>query len=193
MRQKGTIPNSAANDHPFFMKKEKLKKQFEVLQQKRKQLIEIVASADAGLLNRSPAEGKWSILQILYHVRASEAGTLRYIEKKLSFSPDGLASSSFLSGAKLLLLEITLRSPLKFKAPKGLDVFPEKLALEEINADWDQSDKGFLQLIDRLDERQLGWQLFKHPIIGRLDMQQTIKFMISHFDHHARQIKRLTS
>ncbi|WP_339789735.1 DinB family protein [uncultured Imperialibacter sp.] len=175
------------------MKKEKLKKQFEVLREKRKQLFEIVAPVDAALLNQLPAEGKWSILQILYHVKASEAGTLRYIEKKLSFSPDGLPNSPFLSGAKLLLLEITLRSPLKFKAPKGLDVFPEKLALEEIKEDWDRSDEGFLNLIDRLDEHQFGWQLFKHPIIGRLDMQQTIKFMISHFDHHARQIKRLTS
>jgi hypothetical protein len=67
------------------------------------------------------------------------------------------------------------------------------LVLEEISADWDRSDEGFLKLIDRLDEHQFGWQLFKHPIIGRLNMRQTIKFMISHFDHHARQIKRLTS
>ena len=184
---------SVAYDHQFFMKKEKLKKQFEVLREKREQLFKIVTSVDAALLDRPPAEGKWSILQILYHVKASEAGTLRYIDKKLSFSPEGLPNSSFLSGAKLLLLEMTLRSPVKFKAPKGLDVFPERLVLEEIKADWDRSDEGFLQLIDRLEEHQLGWQLFKHPIIGRLDMQQTIKFMISHFDHHARQIKRLTS
>jgi hypothetical protein len=173
------------------MRKEKLKKQFEVLRGKRKQLLEIVAPVDVASLNRSPAEGKWSILQILYHVKASEVGTLRYIDKKLSFSPDGLPNASFLSGARLLLLEITLRSPLKFKAPKGLDVFPEKLLLEEINADWNRCDEGFLQLIDCLHEHQLGWQLFKHPIIGRLNMQQTIKFMVSHFDHHARQIKRL--
>lgn len=166
-------------------------KQFEGLREKRRELFKMVTSVDAALLNRSPADGKWSVLQILYHVKASEAGTLRYIDKKLSFSPDGLPNASFLSGAKLALLEITLRSPLKFKAPKGLDVFPEKLILEEIKADWDRSDEGFLQLIDRLEEHQLRWQFFKHPIIGRLNMQQTIKFMVSHFDHHARQIKRL--
>jgi hypothetical protein len=173
------------------MKKERVEKEFEILREKRRRLFVAIEGLSAEALAKQPIEGKWSILQILYHLLAAERGTLQYINKKLSFSPDGLPKASLFSGFKLLALRLILASPLKFKAPKGLDVFPEQLDIQEIRREWDLVDSGFSALNERLSDEQLEWQLFKHPIIGRISMLQTAQFMISHLDHHVRQIERL--
>ena len=39
-------------------------------------------------LNYSPGDGKWSVLQIMNHLKLSEQLAHRYIVKKLSFSPE---------------------------------------------------------------------------------------------------------
>ena len=175
------------------MKKTELLQRIDELKLLKKELFEMMAEASPEQLQKRPAPGKWSPLQILIHMQMVEQGTLSYIQKKLSFSASGLPNATLLSSAKVVLLRLVLRSPIKFKAPLGLDAVPENPSLESIQESWKRTDDGFRELVNSLEERQLSWQLFKHPIIGRLGMKDTLRFMKSHFTHHARQIRALLS
>lgn len=138
------------------------------------------------LLRRPPS--KWHALELLQHLYMSEAGTASYIRKKLSYSPEGLPSTVAVSWLKTRLLKVLLITPVKFKAPAGLDRFPDELSLEKINDDWALLRLKFKELIEELSEDQLKWQLFKHPIIGRINMADTVGFIGAHYFHHKRQI-----
>ncbi len=77
------------------------------------------------------------------------------------------------------------------KAPAGLDVFPEELELEKIDADWSGTRVEFQQLVEQLSESQLKWLLFKHPFVGRINMADTVGFLNEHYRHHKRQVDKL--
>ncbi len=171
--------------------KEEVYKLHRSLERKRAELWKLVDASSKAILEKSPAPSKWNTLQILHHVQKSEEATLQYIVKKLSYSPEGLPAATYLSHLKVLLLRFVLWSPIKFKAPKGLDQVPANPDIEGLKQSWQLNFDEFSALIERLSEKELRYQLFKHPIIGRVDMKDTLKFMISHFDHHERQIKRL--
>lgn len=175
------------------MKKKELLKQLDELTRLRNELFDLVAGAGAGKVQVNPAKGKWSALQILHHMHQVEQGTLRYIQKKLSFSKGGLPNATLLSSLKVVLLRLVLRSPLKFKAPPGLGDVPADPSFEQIQESWKRTHDEFRTLISGLEENKLSWQLFKHPFIGRLNMKDTLRFMKSHFTHHARQIRLLVS
>lgn len=138
-------------------------------------------------------ESKWHVLEILYHCYLSEAGTLKYIKKKLQYSPEGLQESVLISRIKAILLWGVLNSPLKVKAPAGLDIFPEELVVEKIDDEWTCIRVEFQKLIEELSENQLKWLLFKHPFVGRINMPDTVRFVRAHYVHHKRQILRLIS
>ena len=168
-------------------------KKLEDLETDRNELILWLSQRDKAELTYRPHAYRWNVLEILYHLLLSEAGTLRYIRKKLQYSPNGLPDAGMFSHMKTVVLEWMLTTPVKFKAPAGLDKFPEEPILEKIDADWSASRLEFKKMIEELSEKQLKWQLFKHPIIGRIDMEDTLKFLSAHYHHHKKQIKKLIS
>lgn len=175
------------------MSKPQLIKKLENLEADRNELFLWLNQHGAEGLTYRPHKYKWNVLEILCHLLLSEAGTLRYIRKKLQYAPNGLPDAGRFSHFKTIVLEWVLKTPIKIKAPAGLDNFPEEPLLEKIDADWSASRLEFKKMIEELSEKQLKWQLFKHPIIGRIDMEDTVKFLSAHYHHHKKQIKRQIS
>lgn len=163
------------------------------MEEDRHRLFRQLNKVDQRQLTGRSQPAKWCVLEILHHCYLSEAGTLRYMKKKLQYSPDGLPQSTMISRLKTLLLQAALQSPLKMRAPAGLDVFPEELVLEKIDGEWSLIRVEFQQLIEQLSETQLKWLLFKHPFIGRINMADTVRFVNAHYMHHKKQITRLVS
>ena len=163
------------------------------LETDRNELFLWLSRHDKEELAYRPGEDRWNVLEILCHLLLSEEGTLRYIRKKLQYSPNGLPDAGMFSHIKTIILEWVLKSPVKIKAPAGLDRFPEEPLLEKIDADWSASRLEFKKMVEELSEKQLKWQLFKHPIIGRIGIEDTVKFLSAHYYHHKKQINRLIS
>ena len=130
-------------------------------------LLKALAPLDNATLNLKPDADTWSILQIVMHVTKSEAGTLQYIKKKTQ-DPAALAMAGLVPWFRIAALIAGVRSPVKFKAPKGLADVPEtgdfqtaSLAWAEVREDWREYIEAFPEaLSDRL--------IFRHPFVGML-------------------------
>jgi len=150
-------------------------------------LNELAESGDERL-NRKPANGGWSAIQVVHHLILVEVNSLAYVRKKLSFNPE-LKRSGLGASLRMLLLRLSLLSPIKFKAPKsaGNESIPDEATLESsrqawagIRADWSDF---FAQMPADLADKAA----YRHPRAGRLDWLQMIEFLQAHFERHRRQ------
>ena len=102
----------------------------------------------------------------------------------------GTVGLSFRASFKLLKLIFFLG--LKFKAPKiVVDPIPENVDLQELKNKWLKSRDSFEILINNLDEEILKKGILRHPLAGRIDMNMTLNFLLSHFIHHKKIIHKL--
>jgi hypothetical protein len=88
-----------------------------------------------------------------------------------------------------LLLEFSIN------APKVTAEFPKKIILKELKKNWINSRSSFSKLIVELDQKNLSEKaIFRHPLMGRINLSLTLYFFEIHFNHHLKQInKRLNT
>ena len=143
-------------------------------------------------LHETPGPSRWSIAQILSHVRLSEELSLRYVRKKLSFDPV-LPDAGLWTDIRSFLLDLFLRSPIKIKAAQG--VRTENLATGiEWNAfknRWHDQRSDLATYLLALDPKWAGKEIYKHPLVGRITIPQMLRFFQGHFDRHERQIQKV--
>jgi hypothetical protein len=146
------------------------------------------------LLNRKPADGGWSAIQTLHHLILVEENSLAYLRKKLSFNPV-LEKPGLGSWARSILLGITLRSPLKFKAPKaaGNERLPEYATFPETMAQWQKIRTEWLEFFENMPAELLDKAVYNHPRAGRLSWLQMLDFIHTHFERHCDQARRAIS
>ena len=84
------------------------------------------------------------------------------------------------------------RSPLKRKAPKGVDEtnFPKNVSFSQIKEQWLAQRNELKTHLESLPTDLYNKQVYKHPFAGRLSLAGMLSFFDSHFDRHYRQIKR---
>lgn len=133
----------------------------------------------------------WSINEILYHVWLGEVSSEKYIRTKTQYRETLLKvkSSTYL---RMFLVKILLSLGFKVKGPQITQMFPEKIDLKELNNKWAISRQSFDSLISELKEKKLEDKaVFKHPLVGRLNIKLTLAFYKFHFKHHQKQINAL--
>ena len=70
--------------------------------------------------------------------------------------------------------------------------FPEKIDLQKINEQWGKSRKSFDELILELKEKKIDNKaIFKHGLLGRINLKLTLDFFDFHFKHHQKAINLL--
>ncbi len=167
----------------------KTKKLLQKLEAKLDQLHQELKPLSKEQLATQPAEGSWSVLNILEHLSLAEYHAQRYLEKKLSFKPE-LPKVDLSSKFRVLTLNTFNRSPFKIKAPKGVDVFQSELPLDDFIKQWKGQRKQLVSFLETLPEEVFDKQAYKHPLGGRLPISGMVSFFDSHFDRHRKQIKR---
>jgi len=133
---------------------------------------------------------KWSIAEIIYHVYLAEKLPCNFM---INFS---FERKNQVLGIKArirsLILNIVLDSKLKFKAPVNtIENFPEVIDPQELINKWDRSSREFLNYLENFDPEKIKNFVFKHPLAGKLNILQTLKFINSHMTHHQIQIERI--
>ncbi len=156
---------------------------------KWEQLKELLSYADDGLINKS-VDGKWSIGQICYHLYISESGTLQYIQKRIK---EGKVSKTtgFNNFFNNTLLAVALKMPLKYKAPKSVSEVPQSVDIKDLLHAWDEQNHSFRETIRNMPKSYADKEIFKHPVAGKFNIDQTVNFIIEHFEHHLPQIKSI--
>lgn len=132
----------------------------------------------------APIEGKWSILQHLYHCWLVERGVLAYIKLKTQ-APDALEQIRLLTRLRFFFFFTILKlGLLKVKAPKIVEVFPENMnrkdLFERLSKTREEADLFFIALSEATARKGI----FKHVFIGRLNKRLSQKFIKLHLEHH---------
>jgi len=160
------------------------------IEEQRKSLLLSLNNLSHNKLNeRRP--GKWSINQIIAHLITAENLSIRYLNKKI-LGIEEAEDSGLVEELKMLLLIVTQRLPLKFKAPKVVvDHTSKETDLNKLVGEWDKTREELRSLLDRMEDHHLKRKIYRHVAVGMLNIQHTLIFMKEHVAHHLPQIKYL--
>ncbi len=171
--------------HPSFQQT------FEQIEQQRANLIKRLQTLPTEVYHRSPAQGQWSISQVMTHLITAERLSLMYMKKKAQ-GIDQLPDAGLLASLRIMVLKVSQRFPLKFKAPKVVvENTPPAWSFEEMVTQWDTLRQELATFLNNIEERHVHRQVYKHPLAGRLDARQAMIFFQEHIIHHQPQINRL--
>ena len=167
-----------------------MKSRFETLDANKAELLTGIASLDPATLNRKPDAATWSILQVVAHLTKSETGILQYIKKKAQ-DPSALPKSGLMPWLRLGVLYAGIRSPFKFKAPRGTGDVPESGEFQAMSLAWAEVREDWRDFVEAFPEALRDRVIFRHPFVGLLGPTQVLFFMNEHLLNHARQIDRI--
>lgn len=169
--------------------RDRLIEKFDRLERMKADLLARIDGIDAARLQHSPAPGKWSAAQVMDHVCSAEGRSVEYIRKK-TLDPKSVPPAGFMCAVRTLLLQTALSSPFRFRAPEVVAQVPDSPPVDEVIARWASVRSDLRGLIETLPEDLLKRALFRHAVAGRMNMSQTLDFMLSHLKRHAGQIDR---
>ena len=167
-----------------------LKAGFEKMEVIKAIFLRSLASLDLETLNRKPDPASWTILQIIFHLTKSEGGTLQYIRKKTQ-DPGALPRAGFVPWFRIAALVVGIRSPFKFKAPKGIADVPETGEFQAASLAWAEVREDWREFIEAFPPALNDRTIFRHPFVGLLGPAQTMIFLNEHLGNHVRQIGRI--
>lgn len=165
---------------------------FSKLESRLIELFESLKDQPDHVLNKKPAEGKWSILQIMYHLILVEEASIAYCKKKLSFNPE-IKKGGIMTKLRMFALSSYVVMPIKAKAPGMVneDHMPEEMRFWEVVKKWKDIRKEAKDFLSSLPADMMKKEVYKHPVAGRLTLVQMINFWEGHFNRHRRQIKKI--
>ena len=156
----------------------------------RTRLLDSAASLSDADFSFSPQADRWSIGEILHHLRLTEESVVRVLQKladkaeKAGLGPD-LGTSSILHSIDRLNIESAVD-----KIVAGASIVPAKGIPARELLDGLAGSRGALmkalELCQRFDMTQMQ---FPHPVVGRLDAYQWVLFVAQHEERHRRQIE----
>jgi hypothetical protein len=163
----------------------------EKLELTRRQLVNELILLDDRVLHFRPANHKWSILQIIFHLNHSEKASIQYIFKK-SQGGASVPKATWVSFFRSKLLAVALRH-FTWKKPSILPDPPEQINTAEMLKEWGETRLLMQEVLRQLPLDMQRRQIYRHPIAGRMNVSQALSFMQDHFDHHLRQIRERIS
>lgn len=164
----------------------------EALYQARIDFLKQLEQVPRELRSKHPAQG-WNMLQVMEHIISSEVGTLEYMKKKTQAPANDIPVAGEESAAGSEQLKRALRSERKWKMPGVLPDPTGAQSFENMQAYWDGLFEKYRSFLEDLDPDYYNRAIFKHPISGRLNLYQTIEFLIDHIVHHGYQVERIKS
>ena len=140
---------------------------------------------------QSPAEGCWSVQEVVQHLALSEHLSLRYLRKK-TLDPSAIPPKDFSYPIRKGLLYLYLVSPFKFKAPPmvSAEQFPDE-HMDTTLAGLRSNQEALLTFIENIPDQAKSGLVYRHPIAGRTDLKGMFQFFTWHIQHHSRQIDRI--
>ena len=170
----------------------KLISTLDALNQARADFIKQIEEVPRELRSKHPAEG-WNMLQVMEHLISSEVGTLEYMKKKTQARADEIPVAGEESTAGSEQLKRALQSEKKWKMPGVLPDPTGAQSFENMQAYWDGLREKYRAFLEDLSADYHDRAIFKHPISGRMNLEQTIEFLVDHLVHHGYQLKRIKS
>lgn len=160
-----------------------------LVEKRKDELISIILSCSDDERHYKPDDKTWNMIEVAEHCHNIEKGVLFILNRNLKtlIKPSGLGEM-----VRSKILSLFLFLPIRYKAPKVQGILPEgNVDLEKIISEWSGTRKKLEEYLDHFPDEKLGFLVFKHPIAGKLNLKQTLKFLHEHTAHHHTQLHRL--
>ncbi len=168
----------------------RLQKLFIAIESQREILLLSLHPLSNEKLNDHP-QGKWSINQIIAHLITAEKLSINYLNKKM-LGIDEAKDSGFVEELKMILLIVSQRLPLKFKAPKAVvDQTAKETDIHKLVDEWNKTRSALKNILERIEDHHLKRKIYRHVVAGMLNIQQALQFLYEHVRHHTPQVKYL--
>lgn len=164
-------------------------KRYNELDQKREKLFEELSSFSDETINQRPSANSWSIAEVISHLAVADKATLSYLKKKAQ-DTSRAENIGLKNKFRYGILKFIFNLPIKLKAPSLLAQKKAFKTILEMDISWETTTKETLALIKTIDDKDFNKELFRHPIIGKMNLLQMVNFTHIHFDRHKKQIDR---
>ncbi|AEE47947.1 DinB family protein [Haliscomenobacter hydrossis] len=155
------------------------------------QLLDRLMQEPHSVLAHKLSPERWSAYEVLQHLMLSEAGSLRYLKKK-SQGLSQMKKAGYRAALRSWLVTVTLKSPLKFKTPKGtgVEVFSPVESFALLSGQWQKQREEMRQFLSELPLEIFEKEAYRHPRGGMLTIGGMLQFFKVHFERHSLQIAR---
>lgn len=164
---------------------------FEQLDYQRKEFMRLLDQHTPAQLHFKTAPDHWSMVQVADHLYHSEKLAFEYIRKKLNSDMLKEPDAGVGSVVRRMFLNAALGLPIKYKAPLPALIPSSDRKLSEVKEDWAALRKDYRHLMENLDKPFFQKELFKHPIAGKMKLDDAFRFMHQHTERHVKQVERI--
>ena len=161
---------------------------FAALERRRQALLGELETLGDSALSFRPAPGTWSILEVVHHLVLLEQGILRAVQDEPA-QPRRRRNLRERVGCAAVWLVFKLG--LRVKIPTNRVRPQPGLPLSRLEQEWAASRASLEAYLDSAPASMPSETMFRHPIGGPMNVEQTLLFLTRHFDHHRRQISRI--
>jgi hypothetical protein len=167
----------------------RLQSLFDSIENQRHSLLSSLKDLSSEKLN-SHLPNKWSINQIIAHLISAEQLSVRYISKKM-LGIDQTTDTGLYEEMKMLLLQISQRVPLRYKAPrKVVENTMNESDINKLTEEWEAVRCDLKNQLEKIEDNQINRGIYRHVRVGMINIQHALKFFGEHVHHHTPQIKR---
>ncbi len=168
----------------------RLEKTYQTLENQRLRFLDEIKKYDSSVVYNAKS-GQWNMAQVIAHLCISEKTSLDYLEKKM-LGMQQASNSGVWEWIKVIGLIFSQRLPFKYKAPKGSNLpEPESRPIEEVIANWATERQRLHVILSKFTEKDVNKKVYRHVVIGLVDVIHMMIFFREHIYHHQWQIMRL--
>jgi hypothetical protein len=154
-------------------------------------LAELESLTEAELTWR-PSPDAWPVMQVAQHLELVERGMLRMMtdpgraQQELRRRPKNIIGSLAVWVVMTTGIRVKLPSRVAATASPAGDV-----DLPTLRTRWSDTDTELRRHFASCTEADAGRYVALHPVAGPLTGEQTLRFLVRHFDHHLKQVRRI--
>jgi DinB superfamily len=163
----------------------------DLVEQRRRELLASIADVPHERLSQRPGADRWSVAEVLEHLRLVESGVARLVAKRVAQAKEaGLRKENSHSSVMAsfdrhgaALESAVLESPVPVRPRADVNI---NEALDGLG----NSREALRAAVVTADGYALGDIKHPHPILGELDLYQWLIFLAQHEGRHRKQIER---
>ena len=162
-----------------------MKKALQRLDSVHQKLISTISPLEPSLYAQRPAEGEWSVAEIVHHLCLVEDRVIKELEAAIAREPRRVGFFRRLIPTSIVSLRL-----IRVKAPKAmnpLDAPARDLAIEN----FDRTRNSLKTLCATHGNERFRNLVFKHPFLGEIDGVATVSFVGYHELRHYKQIREV--
>lgn len=162
-----------------------MKKALKRLDSVHQKLLDAVSTLEPQRYSQRPADGEWSVAEIVHHLCLVEKRVTKELEGAIARAPQRVGFFRRLIPTSIVSVRL-----IRVKAPKAmnpLDAPAKDVAIEN----YDRTRNSLKALCATHGNERFRNLVFKHPFLGEIDGVATVSFIGYHEQRHYKQIREV--